>query len=49
MITNFKLYESLNKNKLKIGDYVLCDEGIGGLNFVKKNIGQYIINIKKLL
>jgi len=46
MITKFKLYESINKGKLKIGDYVICDDKSDvpehSIEFIKNNIGKYV-------
>jgi len=51
MITNFKLYESINQDSPEIGDYIVCKGKLNGLgdfyNFVNDKIGQIIsINVQ---
>lgn len=51
MITKFKIYESLNKGKPEIGDYMLVDKNLNDElnNFTMNNIGKYIKNNDKFL
>lgn len=46
MITNFKLFESMNEGEPEIGDWVICEEEDGGIDdvslFTSTNIGKYV-------
>lgn len=52
MITNFKIFENINKGEPEIGDYVICEEKIGSISqfikdFVNSNIGKIMAILDK--